>query len=391
MIRFEPDTWLEAFLRFFLMAAPDANIYVEISAPDLRFAAMLLLALGVALSWRRRAGSARPAGALLALLLVATAAWLATSGNGRYFMPMMLCVGPLAAGLAWLLPLTRSFRLFLAGGLLAAQAFVVVQSSFWDSWAWLPWKDAPYFQVDLPAGPPPPAPTTYVTVTSISYSLLAPQFPPASRWINITTIGALQRDRGWGQDFLAAAKGSIKLIVPTLNRQSTADGLPDPTVLTALDELLAPARLALDPNRRCELLRSEGVAAIMRRRPATGDEQPPGFWLCELRYPVDQPPSPARAVNARTEEVFARIERMCPRFFAAATTRTMPINGGSLRHYPASDTRVYVLDDGTVLYKFWRALNPVVIGTVDGVLGGSATLRCDEIRGKGLLPWDRGI
>ncbi len=168
MIRFEPDTWLEALLRFFLMAAPDANVYVEIAAPDLRFAAALLLALSVALSWRRLAGAPRPAMALFTLLIVATAAWLSTSGNGRYFMPMIVCVGPLAAALVWLLPLTRAFRVFLAGGLLAAQAFVIAQNSPWQAWAWLPWKQAPYFQVDLPPAAPDDKPTTYVTLSSIS-------------------------------------------------------------------------------------------------------------------------------------------------------------------------------------------------------------------------------
>ena len=391
MNRFEPDTWLEAFLRFFLMAAPEANIYVEIAAPDLRFAAVVLLAAGVAVSWRRLAGSARPALALLALLLTASAAWLLTSGNGRYFMPMLLCVGPLAAALAWLLPLTRAFRVFLAAGLLAAQAFVVIGNSPWDAWAWLPWKEAPYFHVQLPAAQAADAPTTYVTVTSISYSLLAPQFPASSRWINITTVGALPRDRGWGQEFLAAAKGSIKLIVPSLGNQTTPDGLPAAEVLTALDELLAPQRLALASDRRCELLPSAGVAAIMRRRPEAADRQQPGFWLCDLRYPVDRPAPRRHQAPRRTEEVFARVEQMCPRFFRPGTTRTMPIKGGALRHYPTSDTKVYVLDDGTVMYKFWRALNPVVVGTVQGVLAGADTVRCDEIRGKGLFPWDRSI
>lgn len=390
MIRFEPDSWLEALLRFFLMAAPDANVYVEIAAPDLRFAAVLLLALGVALGWRRLAGAPRPALALFVLLMVASTAWLFTSGNGRYFMPMIVCVGPLAVALVWLLPLTRAFRLFLAGGLLAVQTFVIAQNSPWDAWAWLPWTQAPYFQVELPPAALDDKPTTYVTLSSISYSLVAPQFPASARWINLTTVGALARDRGWGQQFLAAANGPIELLVPTLQGRAAADGSPAPDVLDALDKLLIPQRLAIDTERSCTLLRSRGMAAIAGRSQQSAHNSLAGFWLCPLRYPVDRPPAERPNISPRTEAVFARVEQMCPRFFGPGP-QTMPINGGALRHYPASDTKVYVLDDGQVLYKFWRALNPVVVGTVDSVLNGSATIQCNRIRGNGMWPWERGI
>src|SRR4051794_31172481 len=119
MIRFIPDTWLEALLRFFVMAAPDGNVYVEIAAPDLRFAAIILLAVAVALSWRRVGANKRPALALLAFVLASTVPWLLTSGNGRYWMPVLLSVGPLAVGLVFLLPVTKAFKLFIAGGLVA--------------------------------------------------------------------------------------------------------------------------------------------------------------------------------------------------------------------------------------------------------------------------------
>ena len=50
-VRFEPDTLYEALLRPVAMAAPDANVYVEIMAPDLRFIFVLaLLALLAAMS-----------------------------------------------------------------------------------------------------------------------------------------------------------------------------------------------------------------------------------------------------------------------------------------------------------------------------------------------------
>ena len=82
---------------------------------------------------------------------------------------------------------------------------------------------------------------------------------------------------------------------------------------------------------------------------------------------------------------------MCPRFFRAGEGETLRIPGGALRHYPGSDMKVYVLDNGEVYYKFWRALNPVFVGREDDVLQGRAAVDCDHIRGRSGLPWDREI
>lgn len=65
--------------------------------------------------------------------------------------------------------------------------------------------------------------------------------------------------------------------------------------------------------------------------------------------------------------------------------------GGAVRHYTDSDTRVYMLNDDKILYKYWRALKPVPIGTVSEVMSGSAIVACDKIRGRSGLPWEREI
>jgi hypothetical protein len=261
----------------------------------------------------------------------------------------------------------------------------------WDSWAWLSWEDAPYFQIDAPKALPSAPPTTYVTLSSISYSLIAPMFPAASRWINVTLHGAAGRDATWVQDFLDAAPGPIMLVAPAIEGEVGVDGKPNTQVRHALDLLLGPQRLALDGD-ACELVPSRGLAALNRKRKAERPEsERSGFWICPLRYPVAAAPVQAKLASPRTEAAFARIEQLCPRFFPAGNSETLRINGGALRQYAESDMKIYVMDDGTVLYKFWRALNAVRIGTVDGVLGGRDVVDCKNIRGRTGLPWDREI
>lgn len=390
MIRFEPDTAVEGLLRFFAMAAPDGNVYVEIAAPDTRFAAVVFLAVGVLLFHKRLAANPRPALTLLALLLVSVPPWLMTSGNGRYYIPMLLCAGPLAVALIYLLPLTRLFRSFLAIALLALQTFVVATSPPWDAWAWLPWEEAPYFHVDIPAPLTSAKPVTYITISSISYSLIAPRFPASSRWMNVTNVGGTGRDAKWAQDFLAAAPGPIMLIAPSIRGELGVDGKPKRKVRDALDLLLRTQRLALEGD-ACELLRSRGLEVITSKRKPEGDTEDVGFWVCPLRYPVAAADVQEKLVAPKIESVFSRIEQLCPRFFPPGSSVTTPINGGALRHYTESDMKIYVLDDGSVRYKFWRALNPVPIGTVDGVLSGKDVVDCKNIRGRGGLPWDREI
>lgn len=392
MIRFKPDTWLDAVMRPFAMAAPDANVYVEIQAPDVRFAALVLLAIAALVAWRRLGANRKPVLALLALTAVSMWPWLETSGNGRYYIPMLLAAGPLCVGLICLLPLTRSFRGFLALLVLALQIFVVAQTPPWGAWAWLAWKDAPYFQVDAPpeAGTKP---VTYVTISSVSYSLIAPQFPASSRWINLSSGGATPRDAAWSQQFLAGAD-SLTLIAPAIRQQMMANRQPTEEMKKALDTLLAGQKLALKPGIQCEFLPSKGLAGITIRNGTIENNTQLaqfGFWLCPLRYPVDQPRATKSASFLKAEAVFERVEQLCPRFFRPGEGGTQRISGGAMRHYGGSDTKVYVLDDGNVLYKFWRALNPVFIGTVDDVMSGKATVDCNKIRGRSGLPWEREI
>lgn len=390
MIRFEPDTWIDALMRPFAMVAPDANVYVEISAPDIRFAVLVLLAIAVLVAWRRLGPNRKPVLALLALMALSMWPWLGTSGNGRYYIPMLLAVGPLCVGLIYLLPLTRSFQTFLALLVFGLQIFVVAQNPPWGTWAWLAWKDAPYFQVDVPSDKGE-KPVTYVTISSISYSLIAPQFPASARWINLSAANPMDTARV--QQFIGQAN-SLKLVAPSIRQLMTNDRQPNDEVRKALDILLAKQKLALEPGKRCEFLLSKGLAGIgvrNGRQDGAINMEKFGFWLCPLRYPVDQPIVAKSASFLQTEAVFEWVEQLCPRFFPPGNEGTQFIPGGALRQYSESDTKLYVLNDGNVMYKFWRALNPVLIGTVVDVLSGKSQIECNKIRGRSGLPWEREI
>ena len=49
--------------------------------------------------------------------------------------------------------------------------------------------------------------------------------------------------------------------------------------------------------------------------------------------------------------------------------------------------KVYAYDDGEVLYKYYRDLNPVTVGKAQDILAGRARLDCAGVRAA--LPWGR--
>lgn len=391
MIRFQPDTLLQACTRFFDMAAPDANVYIEVAAPDLRMGALLLLAGAALVLWRRLGAGRGPVAAMFVLLLASATIWLWTSGNGRYFLPMLVCAGPIAIGLLCLLPVARRWKAMLGIGLAVAQVFVLTQQPPWHSWAWLDWKEAPYFAVELGPAQKNAPPTTYATLSSISYSLIAPQFPANARWISVATGGITPRDDAWSDAFLrrAATEGPMRLLVPSLPSISLDTGLPNPDALAAFDKLIASRNLRITGT--CELIPSRAQARLegLEEAVRAGRSRPVGFWSCPMAY-EQRAVEPARRLTPpeAVQRSFEELAKICPRFFPKDDGSTMRVVDGWERRY-GSETRVYVLDNGQVWYKFWRSLNPVLIGQVPDVVAGQVVIDCTAIRGSD-RPWQTG-
>lgn len=394
MIRFMPDTWRDAIFRPIAMAAPDSGVYIEIMAPDLRFTVIALLLLVWVATVARVKWRVTPTLALLSLVGVAFAPWLATTGNGRYFIPILLATGPLCVALIYHLPYTKSLRLTTALVVLCLQGFAVYSTNPWQSWGWVAWKDKPFFHLEIDSEAKT-RPATYVTVSSISYSLIAPRFAPGSRWTNIASQSSDPQTTEWKrlQEFLSQAN-SLKLLVPTVFNAMTEEGLPNQEALQSFDSMLRSQKLAIANPASCRLLRSKAIATIALRNMENVDSKTVdrfGFWICNLKYSADAPPMEKVPLKKSIADVFTKLETVCPRIFHLGGTATQRLNDGFLRLYSGSDTKVYVLDDGKVFYKYYRALNPVLLGTADAVLNEQFKMDCNQIHGRSGLPWERSI
>lgn len=398
-VRFLPDTWLDVLMRPVAMAAPDANVYVEPMAPDFRFVfALVLLALLAVLALRRRApaeaGGRRPVLLLLTVVAVGFVPWLATTGNGRYFAAGLLLIGPVCVGLACLLPVTRALRLTLAVAMVGWQGFAVHQSAPWHAWSLAPWKETPYFQMEVPPGERA-TPATYLTLSAISYSLLAPQFHPGSRWMSLHNApppNGGHPDARRTETFLAGAEaGTMMLLVPVVAGMLTEEKLPNTRVSEAFDQQLAPFRLALAQPRSCRFLASRSLADMGLVAKTPEQRERSGFWLCHL-VRIEANAAPGATRSPRYDAVFRVLETQCPRHFPAGGDRgTLVLANGEMRSYQQAEMKAYVYDSGEVYYKYYRALNPVLVGQARDVLEGRARVDCSRVRGRSGLPWNREI
>lgn len=396
MIRFLADSWLEALLRPFIMGLPLGGIYVETIAPDFRFIFALLLAVAwLVVLVRTRRSAPMPTVVLLAFCAASFVPWLVTSGNGRYFMATLLLVGPLAVVLLHQMPLTRGGRLAGAALMLATQGFLAYDVVPWHSWGLVEWRDPPPFAVDVPQDVAR-RPATFVTMTSISYSLLAPSFHPESHWISLASQQGRRvspRDTRQVQQLLTKASTIYVLFPSPPGQVITSTRIPEP-LAESLDAALTPHGLRMPADRQCRLMPSRGLTSLGLQPGApvpTAPEEQRGFWLCPADRVAPVPAPAIASTNPRVEAMFDRLEQMCPRMFKPGTAISVALPGGIRRHYSDSDMRLFVTQDGEVLYKYIRSMNAVSIGSVDQVLDPSFKLDCKNIHGRSGMPWDREI
>lgn len=391
MVRFQTDRWHEALLRPFVLADPNSGVYFELPAPDLRFALLLLAGLVLWLGRARRRPLPAGFGRLVVSLGAMFVVWTAVVGNGRYFIAGLLLAGVLLAAAIVALPGTRWLRGALLALTLALQVGLVADHYTPGQWALARWDAAaPGMPVQRDAAWPP-QPATFLTTTIISFSMLAPQADPRSRWASIggqIEMGPAVREYPRLQRLLADEQPKY-LVLPTMPERVKPGLQPAPE-----RTVLADATLARHGLRR-QALPCWLMPSLLTSNAPRADDAPLteplhlGFWLCPLEAapvvadaPADEPPALARAA-------VAAIEQHCPRWFPGGAVTIRRDASLWQLFYPASDVRLYVETDGNVMLRHLRAMNPTRVGSTAEVAAGRITLDCSTLPGRYRFPWER--
>jgi hypothetical protein len=375
------------------MGAPDAGVYVEVIAPDLRFVFLLSLLLVGIIFYRRRWKAMPSTWHILALLSAQFALWLYTSGNGRYFIPGLLLVGVASMSLLHRWPATRSLKLTLAIGMCALQGYAVYLAEPFVGSSYAPWREAPAFPLEISEALKA-EPATYVTLSTNTYSILAPRLHSESRWVNLANL-----QNGLEQDFegreikkiLSSSKKIIVVMVGVREMLTNYNRLSEEFTMT-MNERLRPLHLKFD-DQACDYLRfnnSSRMNVLNDQSDRAEGVIVPGFWFCRITYIEKLPDESAISVfPAEIDRVMKVMDRECHRFFDKNLGLKYRIPEAIMVFYADADMRLFVEKSGRVSYKYFRSISPIYLGQIDEILASQFKFDCQNIRGRSGLPWER--
>jgi hypothetical protein len=363
--RFIPSGLVSALLRPFTLIKPVTLVDVEWPAPDVRYALLLVLIVGVLLQqiWRWRKGGMRfpipqldPARRILAALgcafLLDWSLWLTASGNGRYFIPMACVAAVLDIGLVFLLlaawPKARNYALLAIIGVQFFQLYAGTEYR-----AALPWNRQPWFSVSVPADLAS-QPNLYFTIGTQTNSFILTDLPAGSGFVNLQGDYVLEPGGPNGErvkSLLERYGPHVRVLVRDARADAPSENsLPNPAII---DDALGPFGLEVQAS-RCEHVLVHGVAVFWLQGSDDSTPHPRAvrepntdyFLSCvvERRGAGEVLPLPGKRA---ADLALDHLEDACPALFQPARAGDI-VGGGAahgfffLRKYTNTDTVAWV-------------------------------------------------
>jgi hypothetical protein len=355
--RFIPNSLTEALWRPFAIVSPGAMVHEELSAPDLRYAVLILLTAAVLLhTWLGGAQRTAPTpaahddgGARIAMglglgLCVDWTLWLYGSGNARYFLPMACIAGTLVIALIFRLQVPPKARNWLLASILAAQSFQVWEGSDyrWNEAAW----GGPWFRVDMPSRLAAEA-NLFLSIGVQSNSFLAPYVARGSGLVNFSGGYALGAEGETGQRIQALMHSHA----PHLRMLATGAHVYDDSEgrgpsRSQIDGALRRLGLRVDPS-DCETITVRGLPAELEF--TIGKHSVPLLrsdntsYVVSCRVMADGRDARAFMAEERAADVVLdRVEDACPLLFKPRRTSTEHPGTIWLRDYLDTDVLLWI-------------------------------------------------
>jgi hypothetical protein len=366
--RYIPENLAEALSRPFAMVDPVRLVQEELSAPDLRYAMLVVLIGWLLLRWlwtrftRSSTAATEPGGAIATRTLAALGCglgadwvlWLAGSGNGRYFLPMACVTAVVVIALLFRVFATRAkVRNYILAALFAVQA---LQLSVGAQLRWnaVPWE-GPWLSIAVPKKLTD-EPNLYLTMGAQSNSFLAAYLARGSGLINFSGGYALGPEGANG----ARIKALIRRYAPHLRVLWRGEPLADDgRRIALLDDALTRFGLRVDAG-DCAAITVQDMPAEVRidfkatEPVAPPKQQPSGTSLMSCHIVADDTDRSAIIVRERAVDlVFDHLEDACPELFQPRRLRT--------EHYGEYWRRLYMNTDlvASVSHGSVMVLNPL--------------------------------
>jgi len=369
--RFVPHSIADILALPFRMVLPVPWVYVEFTAPDLRFAAAVVVLLPLAaLALRRRSGGIWMSQVqtndrkLFAFFAASLALWLYSSANGRYGLLVLLLAGVCIARLLMLLlPLKSARNVLLAIAVL--QVSVCIVAAPVRGWITGPWSHD-WYPLSVPeAGKTDRA--VYFTVETLSLSALVPFLNPGASFVNLRGQYSIRPGGpAWRrvEALLAKQDGHARALGRAISNDS--DGVPSTELVQTYDSTFARYGYRVDPH-DCYLIRWRRDDADALSRAANlvaGHIQavPRQFaFSCALRR---VPPDPREiAAEEEISRVFDRIERACPNIFHGENGFTERLGSDWSRTYVSVEGRLETHGE-RIVFAPVHSLQYISLGTL---------------------------
>ena len=377
--RFLPDNIVDVLTLPFRMVQLRSWVHVESIAPDLRFAALVLVAfvvIAMILAKRQRpVQELQPHvvafNAVLLFFGVSTVLWILTSGNSRYgIVPNMLC-GPVIVLLVGRIAGTRKAAMTVIGTILVLQVAHTLQGH--PRWAAGDWTKT-WLEADIPEVLRK-EPYLYVSLGGASNSYLVPLLAQGSGFTN--PIGQVSIDlNGPGGERLrrlfARYEGRIRMLA--LGKPGEAKPLEQWVARESL--LLARLGYEADPT-DCLSITTAGTTAEAGMAFASEDLKIRHMTTCLLR--------PKRfEKNEEYERVtlaFKNVVAWCPKLFKPAYFVLNQEPGGWFANFIDSDVILRV--DGDQVYVTPTHANAdLFLGSFTDWANGKTVGTCSAIPDK---------
>jgi hypothetical protein len=400
--RFIPDSVTDALLRPFAMIGTDNMIDEELSAPDVRYALLLIVFLISVIAWIWRSSRhaaispMTPASKSTTRALTALGCgfafdwivWLSNSGNSRYFLPMASVAAVLAAALLFrLLANHTAGRNSILLALLLAQGTQLALGTEYR-WNQAPWNGR-WFNVETPEKLAI-QPNLYLSLGIQSNSFIVPFLAKGSGFVNFAGGYPL----GPGGANASRVREMIARSAPHLRVLVSGDQIYEDSALreprrTDVDDTLRMFDLRVDMS-DCDTITVQGLRpAVWRPLGSSIPVQivPPGnprytsyLASCHLVADTDDK---SREIAARraVDVVLDRLEDACPALFQPRRPQTQHVNQLWLRVYPATDLTAWVGQGEVKFISATRDIHEIAVGREEAWVKGPVPLECGRRNG----------
>lgn len=370
--------------------------YTEIVAADLRPIVILVVALVALIAWlARRRQSTTPTSQIIETLSresvwllsfagVSAILWLVTSANGRYGIPLLLLLGPVAMQLFYSVVRAPVARVLLI--LLTTLQAVHTGAPGWARWNQQQWT-ATWFEIEVPK-PLTAIPSLYLSLGMQSHSFVAEFVHPDSGFINLVGQHALSLDGPGGprlQHLLAQYRGRLRVLAPMEVTPSLSTN-PNSRELARIDAVLDQFLLRLDLG-DCLIITADGGPQMRvlsgpadSLTSAGGATQRMRLLSCGLKDKMMRDPILEKQ-QRELAHVFSAFETKCPRLFRPRGA--LPNSNARVwtAHYMETDILLTVVN-GILTYRMAQQPASTIIGPLSDWQNLVSRFACEKPQGE---------